>query len=342
MSATYVQLQISTPTDGDMSLTKHISVTQRTWVHNGIGTARFFVPNTNPLFARITAPGTIFRLREENIPTWIGIATSQDWVPGGVTLNCKSAEWFLTGSLVGQGRVYGAATPTNVGSVAYDVFMNACVANRPLHILKPGIFSATPMVFRSYSYDDAYDIISKLCEDTGAAFWVDDKLNLNCQDTRGRDLRTSVMLREGKHLSDVELNVSFEDIYTAVISLSSATNVVDKYKVLKMVPSTSFFRAKRIDAGSDATPDMMVDTVQNFLQVNAHPRVAIKATVLPQAGAFPFWVGDRIRLILSNPVYSHIDVHILGTELGTDNRLSMVCVVMDTIRTGDIQPWGIT
>ena len=337
-----IQLSYRSPYNDIYGVTKSVAITSRVWVRNGIGTAAVYVPESHEDLRRLIQWGNIIVLTEDGVPPWIGQMVSREYDGHGFSLGLKSAEWMLQGKLTGQGRVYGAVASTSAGSVAADLFYNAAIANNDLRVLHPGIFSASASVFREYNYTDLLDAWQKLATDVGADFWVDGNLQAHFVDNRGTDKRGSVVLREGRHLAEVKVVESAEDVVTAVIGLGDGGTVAEKPKLLLKHPNPVFFRAKTLEISGAATPDALNETVRQALVAGAAPSIAVDAAVLLRDGSFGgFWMGDIIQLVVRHPLYTIIDVKVIGIELSAQSVMRAIFQVIPKVVATDIQPWTI-
>ena len=337
-----IQLSYSSPNNDLYAVTKSVGIASRVWVRNGVGTAVVYVPHNHPDLVRLVAWGNIIQLTEDGVAPWIGVVVSRAYDGLGFTLNLKSAEWFLSGKITGQGRIYGAASAISAGAVAADLFMNAAVANADLRVVQPGVFNAASSVFREYNYADLLDAWTKLANDVGGDFWVDSTLYAHFVQSRGSDKRGSVVLREGYNLAEVKIIESIEEVVTAVIGLGDGATVVEKPKLLMRHPSNSFFRAKAIDVSGATTPDALDATVRQALINGAEPLLTIDASVIMRSGSFGnFWIGDIITLIVRHPLLNVIDVRVLGVEISAQSVMRAIFQVIPNVLGTDIQPWSI-
>lgn len=334
-----IQLGYSTPYDQLIDVTKDVQVSSRVWVRNGVGTAQVYVPYSYRDWKNIITYGNILRMREYGVPTWTGVVVSREWTGNGFNIGCKSAEWLLSGKITGQGRVYGAQGGSDAGSVASDLLYNA-LANCDVDTIHPGSFRVTKKVFREYNYADLLDAWSKLADDTGADFWVDDQLRAHFLDLRGTDKRSTVILREGRQLTDVRVVEGIEDFYNAIIGLGDGSKVMDKPKLLLKRPNTWLFRAKTLDVNGATTPDAMNDTVRQELE-NCEPTVAVDANVVKGTKGYgSFWLGDIITLVLKHPLYHTVQVKVNGLELGSENSMRGVFDVIDPLGEEAAVAWS--
>lgn len=336
-----VQLQVNSKFNGLVTVTKDVAVTSRTWVRNDTGTATIVVPTSHPRLYDIIQWGNILRLREYGVPTWIGQAVSREWGYGTITLQCKSAEWMLQKKLTGQGRVYGAGGAVPAGQVAADLFYNAAVQNNDIRVLHGGAFTLSRRVFKEYNYADLYESFRKLAEETGGDFWVDENLVVHFCDNRGTDKRGSTVLREGRHLSEVRIVESADDVLTAAIGLGEGDKVVDRAKLLLKLPDQPFFRAEVVDVNGATSPEMLNDPVRTELSTRGMPRIAVDANIQRINGTYgDFWVGDLITLVVKHPIYRQLGVKVIGLELGDNETMRGIFEVIPSPGV-EPAPWGI-
>ena len=343
-----IQLQVSSPYDAPLHLTSAISVASRVWARNDIGTATIFVPRSDPKFSTIIEWGNLLRLNQLGLPSWVGVAVTREWSPQGVTLGCKSAEWLLGKKLSGQGKVYGAGSPVTVGHVANDLFTSAALYNNRIRNLKPGVFDASVHVFRKYDYADLLEAYRKLADDTGTEFWVDAGLRVHFRNTRGRNLvagNSLVVLREGKHLVDVALSESAEEVITAAMALGNGSEIVARPKKSAQTSNPDFFRAEVLNVSGAASPEALEAPLYEHLAMRTQPKMTIDATIVNTNGPGQpfnpaFWVSDTLRVVLRHPLYSALTVRITAIEAVTSGKLRGVFEVIPPTYSAGYLPWS--
>lgn len=337
-----VQVQVSSPRNEPLLVTKKCSVESSTWAKNDVGTTRIIVPTGSSEAEIIAGAGNIIRVVRKGLPIWAGVVTTEEWVDGRYTLGLKSAEWLAKGKLTGQGRVYGANGGAAAGSVAADLFQNAAHQNNDLRVLQAGTFDASTLIFRTYDYADLFEALKKLAEDQGADFWVDDKLRVHFRNQRGRDKRDTVTLREGYNLTDVRIVQDYEEVVTAVIGLGEGNSIPAKSKRLLKQPNASFFRARVLNVSGAATPSMIEGPAREALRAGSQPRIAVEGNVAMINGAYAdCWIGDLVRVITRHPKHRSLSAQVVGVEIGTENKLRLVLEVIPSNTIGSPLDWTI-
>lgn len=337
-----VQLSYSSPYDHLYKVTKDIAVTSMTWVRNGVGTATIDVPTSHPDLQRLVEWGNIFRLNSLDVRPWVGQMVSREWSNGVMHLGCKSAEWMLQGKLTGQGKLYGASGGEAAGGVAASLFYNAAIANNDIRVLQPGVFTASQRVFREYNYEDLFKSWEKLAADCGADFWVDEYLRAHFTDQRGRNLADTLVLREGRHLSDVRVVESAEEILTAAVGIGDEISGSIRPTFRLRYTNSPFFRAQTISVSGAKDESALEWPVRSALTEKGEPRLAVDANILKINGSYgDFWIGDIITLVVKHPLLQKINVRVIGLEKGTGDVLRGIFEVIPAVSQTTLVPWTL-
>lgn len=339
-----VQLQVFSKNDTLEFVTKTVAVTSRTWVRNEVGTATLVVPPSHPKLAALAEYGKIIRLVEKGFPTWVGQVVTREWDgnSGLVSLNCKSAEWILQKKLTGQGRVYAGNSDTSAGAVARSVFENAARENSDLRQLKAGTFNAPRTAHREFNYADLFESLQKMAEDYGVDFWVDDQLRVHFTQ-RGVDRRATVVLREERHLTNIRIGDSAEEMITAVVGLGEGSSIPEKPKLLRKLSGTPFFRAEIFDVNGVGSEDGLAEPVEETLLTRGQPRLMVDATVEKINGSYgAFWVGDIVTLVTRNPFYRTVVAQVVGIERGEADSMRAVFGALPLNTYTRVVPWKVS
>lgn len=212
-------------------LSAYAADVERTWVTNDIGTASITFPMTTPNLWSLTQWGRIFRILEDGIEPWVGVAEEMEWSESGVTLSLKSAEWLLQQKFTSQGLSFPAGTPA--GTIAYHIFRQAYLGNSVVHAIRPGFFDAPkPRFVEPYNYADCWEELKKLADESGAYVWVDGDLLCHFRDHRGIDKSSYIKLREGKHLVNVKIRESIADALTGAVAIGKGDTIAAAPKIV--------------------------------------------------------------------------------------------------------------
>ncbi len=337
-----VQLAYSSPYDLLYKVTNSVAVGSMTWVRNGVGTATIDVPTSHPDFARLVAWGNVIRLNTSELRPWVGQVVRREWSGSVMRLGCKSAEWMLQGKLTGQGKLYGATGGETAGGVAASLFYNAAIVNNDIRVLQPGVFTAAQRVFREYNYEDLYKAWAALAADSGADFWVDERLQAHFTDQRGHNYTDQVVLREGRQLSDVSVAESAEDILTAAVGIGDEISGAVRPTFRLRYSGSPFFRAQTISVSGARDDSALEWPVRSALTARGEPRLTVDATILKINGSYGnFWIGDSLTLVVKHPLVNKINVRVVGLEKGTDDTLRGVFEVIPAVSQTTLVPWTL-
>lgn len=320
-------------------LTKTASNIVRSWVKNDTSTASFEIAADNPKAASILKTGNIIRIRETDVPTWVGLIEEYKKEGGVYQCNLKSAEWLLQKHITPQTVNVPAGTALNVAVeqlVAAGIY--SAVGGTPL-IMQP----VRPMgfaVFKQWQYADVFEELKKLCDEFGIHFWVDASLNINVAAERGQDYRSTQLahLRENRNFLDVVVTQSINEIVTAVVALGEGNDIAAKPKAGRRIPHPTIFRAEQIEAKGATTPEMAQVAADNYLRAHYYPRVTIEGRLTNNRAIWKYInIGNFVTIVLADGTkYQSI---VEGMQLENDGTMRLVFTALNTTPLPTIMAW---
>lgn len=315
-------------TDELLGATHYASEPNCVWVSNDIGTAELLLPRSTPNFTDIIQWGNILRVYQPHLPCWVGTVTGRTWVPGGVSLSLKSAEWFTTNRL----SAHSVAPGTVTAGRAAKALARSCLNNGPSP-LRLGTFDATKTCFNIWNYADLFTELKRMAEEYNAAFWVDEDLKVHFRDKRGEDLRdptAPLVLREGKHLYGVTLTENAEEVVTAAIGMGSGSSLQDRVLVPRKIPNAVFFRSQLLDFDHLNREAAVKTATDKELLKRAVPRKVVDTRVLNLDGVWDYIrIGNKLELVIHTAEEpTSLNVEVLGMEVESGGSLRVVFDVL--------------
>lgn len=318
------------------ALTPYAANVERTWVHNDIGTASFTLPLTTPYLYSITKWGRIFRILEDGLPPWVGVAEEREWSESGVTLSLKSAEWLLNKKVTRQGLAFTAGTA--VGTIAHGLFTSGYLGSSIVRPIQAGIFDAsTPRFVEPYNYADAWEEMKKLADEGGCAVWVDSDLKVHFRASRGTDKSASIKLREGTHLVGVKIKETIADALTGAVTIGKEVNGVRQKLATSYNGDLGYERLQALSFDNTADYDGLLALTKQEIADRVFPKLTVDAEFVKATGsAFwgQFFIGDTVELLLSSyPNYNAYTgqmepfaqkARVLGIEIGGEDQMRLV------------------
>lgn len=314
--------------------TAAVANVQRSWLLNDCGAASFDIPLAHEAAPYVSTPDAILWLYEDNVPPFVGTVVERSWSDGMLNVQLRSAEQLLRGLITRQGMLFGVDNPVSLGTVAYNLALSG-LANvySPLQL---GLCDASAAKFAQYDYADVYEAITTLTKDRAAFFWVDEQLRLNVRDSRGQDLRSSVVLSEGHALADVRVVETFDSVVTAIVGLGKGGDLLSRPK--KAMREARIGREHgAVVEYSDAIDEAAVEhRLVNELARTSTPTRTIEATLLPSHSYYrTVALGDIVTIVTNSPLgWTTTECLIVGIERDATDRYRLA---FETL----VQPSGI-
>lgn len=325
----------------------HIFDVTRTWVDGDAGTASFLVPGTVKDLDIIYDWNTIFVLHEDGKPPWIGIPEAQEWQNGNLQLSLKGAEIMLKNQITGlNSAFFGAEYPATIGQVAATLFGEAILRGRSP--IRQGTMDASGGGYaaRQWPWEDYYELLKKEAPNAGATFWVDENLRLHVRNQRGVDKTGTVVLYEGKHLTDVKIIKNQAERLTHLIGTGDGSKLQDKpiYSMYRR-DWKGVHRVEVVNFSGVKTPEGLAPLVAAELRRRLRPRQTVDANVVNFNNIYDkFSIGDTIKLVL----YAHgfmtwnYDALVTGMEIAADGTMRCVFEVVQSVDTSELLSGWVT
>lgn len=275
-------------------LLRNASDIQYAFLKNEIANASFIVA-TSEIDPDVDVDyGNIVRIYKKPFEPFVGTIVERHWSAGTVTVGLKSAERLLKDRITGLNLIIGADQPKTSGQIAKAICQQSF--KNSYSRVSLGITDAPKKHFKEYHYQDVWSGLTDLAEEDECYVWVDSSLKVNFRKTRGINLVDSLLLFEGRQLSDVTIDENADEIITHLVALGEGSSLAQKPKRGYKLYNNNFVRSRTLDVPKVKTAGGLDKPAERELNKNRFPLTTISATVLEEN-----WdqleIGTRLTLV---------------------------------------------